>query len=265
MTEYTIKDEGDLRKYYCQIPNMIDDMNLNPYAFRLYVHLKRVTGASQERECSESLTTMTKICKMSRPSIVQAKRDLCAAGLIEIREVSCPGGKAHHISIKNIWVENINKYSGRPDKQNEATLPLETQESTTLPPAVNYATPRGSHVALSNNSLKTNKKDGVLSKEDKTRVPDPRSKHPAILMVKGITGKYPNKTLWDDIIKQVGDHPDGEKAAACYKAWVTKGYNASALTWLTDWYKTGIPKYNGSNAPARRQATDADGNILEVT
>jgi len=95
--------------------------------------------------------------------------------------------------------------------------------------------------------------------------PDPRSKHPAILMVKGITGKYPNRTLWDDIIKQVGDHPDGEKAAACYRAWVTKGYNASALTWLTEWYKTGIPKYNGSNAPARRQAVDADGNVIEVT
>ena len=113
--------------------------------------------------------------------------------------------------------------------------------------------------------ITTDIKDGVLSKEDKTRAPDPRSKHPAILMVKGITGKYPNKTLWDDIIKQVGDHPDGEKAAACYKAWVTKGYNASALTWLTDWYKNGVPAYRNPNAPARRQATDADGNILEVT
>ncbi|GAF99333.1 unnamed protein product, partial [marine sediment metagenome] len=32
------------RAYFTMMPNIIDDMGLDPYAFRLYVHLRRVAG-----------------------------------------------------------------------------------------------------------------------------------------------------------------------------------------------------------------------------
>lgn len=71
---------------------------------------------------------------------------------------------------------------------------------------------------------------------------DPRTKHPAIALVKGITGKNPPRALYDRIILIAGEHPDGAKAADCYRAWCERGYNPNAMTWLTEWYPNGIPK-----------------------
>lgn len=78
---------------------------------------------------------------------------------------------------------------------------------------------------------------------------DPRTKHPAIALVKGITGINPQKALYDGIIRTLGDRPDGKKAAACYQEWVKRGFNPRAMTWLLEWYPSGIPKNgNGSRA-----------------
>jgi hypothetical protein len=70
---------------------------------------------------------------------------------------------------------------------------------------------------------------------------DPRTKHPAISLVKGITGRNPNRAMYDSIIETVGDKPRGEDAAICYREWIKRGYNPNALTWLTEWYSNGIP------------------------
>lgn len=75
---------------------------------------------------------------------------------------------------------------------------------------------------------------------------DPRTKHPAIALVKGITGRNPSKALYDDIIRTIGDQPRGEDAAACYREWITRGYNPASLKWLTEWYQNGIPAQGGN-------------------
>ena len=82
MTEYYIKDEGDLRQYYFQVPNMIDDLGLSIFAFRLYGHLKRVAG--DEGICYQSTRTLANNCKMSTASVSRAKRELIYYGLINI-------------------------------------------------------------------------------------------------------------------------------------------------------------------------------------
>jgi hypothetical protein len=68
---------------------------------------------------------------------------------------------------------------------------------------------------------------------------DPRATHPAILLVRGLTGRYPHRSIWDQIIGAVGEHPDGDRAGVCYQAWVQRGYNPQALTWLLEWYTSG--------------------------
>ena len=45
------------------------------------------------------------------------------------------------------------------------------------------------------------------------RTVDARSKHPAVLLVKGVTGRNPPKALYDKVIAIAGDTPDGERAA----------------------------------------------------
>ena len=73
---------------------------------------------------------------------------------------------------------------------------------------------------------------------------DPRSKHPAILCVKGITSRFPPKELYDDIIRTLGESPQGATLAACRKEWVKRGYNPNGWDWLFDWYVNGIKARN---------------------
>ena len=88
------------------------------------------------------------------------------------------------------------------------------------------------------------REDGAKAPTRSTKA-DQRTQTPAIQLIKGLTGKYPNKANYDEAIEVLGPTPDGEKAAECYRTWVKRGYNPNALTWLTEWYKTGIPTRNG--------------------
>ena len=108
-----IQDTSDktLRKYFTIIPNMIDDMDLSPYAFRLYHHYKRVAG--DNGLCWQSTKTLSEACKMSIGSIVNAREELKAAGLIEIStQPTSHGGREYNIvSIIDMWDENMKNIS----------------------------------------------------------------------------------------------------------------------------------------------------------
>ena len=111
MSQYLIKDAGDPRKYFIQIPNMIDDSELTVYEFRLYVHLKRVAG--DEGKCYQSTQTLAKACKMSTAAVSRAKKSLAAKNLITIEgKPGEHGGRDYHeITITDIWEKNISSYS----------------------------------------------------------------------------------------------------------------------------------------------------------
>ena len=103
------------RKYWIQLPNLIDDMELSVYAFRLYLHLKRRAGDSGE--CFESSRNMAKHCNMSEGSISNAKRELVKAGLIYIKTRSKPGGEYHVITIRDVWHKNMATYGKQPEEE----------------------------------------------------------------------------------------------------------------------------------------------------
>lgn len=73
-------------------------------------------------------------------------------------------------------------------------------------------------------------------------LPDPRSKHPAIVAVREIIGRFPDKLIWDEIIQAVGESPDLEQLKFCAREWAKKTTNMGNLsTWLFDWYVNGLP------------------------
>ena len=111
MSTYQVKDAGDPRKYFTQIPNMVDDMDLSFYAFRLYFHLKRVAG--DEGTCWQSTTTLARACKMSPGKVSAVKDELVKSGLIKIDYVDNPhGGRDfHHITILDIWTQNTSNFT----------------------------------------------------------------------------------------------------------------------------------------------------------
>ena len=107
--KYTVKDEGDLRRYFVMIPHMIDDMKMSSSAYRLYGHLKRVAG--ENGECWQTTRTIAAACNMSCSTVVRTKSELIKLGLIAVKKVA--SGRrldAHLITIKDVWIQNVAQY-----------------------------------------------------------------------------------------------------------------------------------------------------------
>ncbi len=106
-----IQDNGDLRRYRTEVPNIIDDMGLSPFAYRLYGHLKRVAGESGG--CWEGIRRLAESCNMSVGAVRSAKAELVQADLITVERGS--GEQADVITINDVWLENMMRYASRQD------------------------------------------------------------------------------------------------------------------------------------------------------
>jgi len=103
--KYNVLDEAVQQDYFARIPNIVDDMKLSVFSFRLYCHLRRVAG--DEGMCWQSTDTLAKTCCMSAGSISTAKAELTEKGLIKLSTKSGGAGGYHHeITITDIWKKN---------------------------------------------------------------------------------------------------------------------------------------------------------------
>ena len=128
------------RDNFTMIPNLVGMMELSPYAFRLYFHLKMVTGeGSQEEEledpsprvCQVPVSTLAKVCHMSRPEVLVAKQELIAAGLISVQPHQNGSRSPQETQVIPIWHKNHAMFhqvpfiaphapSGQPGERTEA-------------------------------------------------------------------------------------------------------------------------------------------------
>lgn len=104
MTENYIQTQETPRNYFTMLPNLVDDLDLDPYEFRLYCHLRRVSG--ERGACWQSTATLAEACKMSAGKVSQAKQKLATVGLIAIEERRTDGGINHVITVADIWEQN---------------------------------------------------------------------------------------------------------------------------------------------------------------
>jgi hypothetical protein len=116
----------DRKKYRIEIPNIVDDMDLSVYAFRLYAHIKRVAG--EDGQCWQGSKTLATACKMSVGKVSDAKNELIAAGLIAVVPGEWNKGKSDEIRVVDVWDKNLETFS-----QNEKTFsPHEKVEQKTV-------------------------------------------------------------------------------------------------------------------------------------
>jgi hypothetical protein len=104
-----VVDAGDLRKYRTELPNLVDDLKLSLFAYRLYGHLKRRAGA--EGTTIEGLRSMAKHCKMAVGTAAKARRELIDRQLITTEEVVNDRGRFERITIIDIWEQNFLHYA----------------------------------------------------------------------------------------------------------------------------------------------------------
>jgi len=107
-------DPAKLRSYRIELPNLIDDSDLSVYAFRLYVHIKRVTGPNGT--CYEATRTLAEKCQMSMGKVSAAKQELIKKNLIrQIGERPTRGGIVPEFVVVDIWQENLEHYASVQD------------------------------------------------------------------------------------------------------------------------------------------------------
>lgn len=162
-------------KYYARIPNMIDDIGLSVYAYRLYGRIKRVAGDAGA--CWQSVDTLSAGCSMSAGSIVKARRELEKRGLIEIEWIRNESGGRPFAKVKitNVWADNIAIYGSG---DNERMAKYTHQEDTTSPGELDTTSPHelassSGEVTTSPDELKNNLiKNNPLRKTELSVLPD---------------------------------------------------------------------------------------------
>ena len=112
MTDQKISDDASLKRWRTEIPNIIDDLGLDPYERTLYVHYKRVCGAN-DGACWESVRTTAKKTVMGHGTVSQARRRLEKRGLITCTK----SNQTVFVQMVDIWAVNMAFYleKDRPD------------------------------------------------------------------------------------------------------------------------------------------------------
>jgi hypothetical protein len=94
---------------------------------------------------------------------------------------------------------------------------------------------------------------------------------PEVVLYRSVTGIYPPKVNFDDVIKAVlkvrdrlGRDVKREDLLTFYKSWCGKGYKPNNLAWL-EWAETGLIPVNGNWKPRNEEPKgfDAARNFLE--
>lgn len=98
-----VTDQSSMHRYRTEIPNIIEDMDLSVYAFRLYVRLKRVAG--DDGKCFYTTRELAEQCRMSVGAVSNAKQELVEKDLIRIDS----GGQwvRDNITIVDMWPANF--------------------------------------------------------------------------------------------------------------------------------------------------------------
>ena len=210
MTENLIID-GE-RKYFVMVPNIIDDLGLSVYAFRLYVHMKRRAGEGLDGKCFESTKNLAKLCSMSIGKVTASKKELADNGLITIETKNRPsGGRPYHeIKISDVWKANVDRFSKGNDHLGDSNSKEEQVHHVNLAssPRELTSSPREPKKNPHNkNPLNENpKREGSNSEEEESQNPS-------------LSKDF---NLFDTIVEELkksGQGVDADRLYVCIEAW----------------------------------------------
>jgi len=108
--ENQVIDHDSLHRYRTEIPNILLDMELDPYELTLYLHLKRIAG--DKGKCFASNKHLEEKTKISHWKLIHSKRILVQKGLIKIttRKKTNKSADTSLIEIIDLWPYNFEHF-----------------------------------------------------------------------------------------------------------------------------------------------------------
>ena len=131
--ENEIQDNGSLHHYRTEIPNIIFQLNLDPWTFKAYCVFKMTAG--DKGSCFKSNSTLACEIGCRVPTLIKLKRSLEDQGLITItkRKHEKGGDMPDLIHIVDIWPQNMHQMSKLyPRNPKNDLLPWNTEKLNTL-------------------------------------------------------------------------------------------------------------------------------------
>lgn len=93
------------RDFFIQIPAFLEYLpEIDPYAWRLYIHYLRICGTSDQ--CYEYTSTTARLCRMSERTIRYRRQALADINLIVFWYQGEKGDERVHIIIRDVWEIN---------------------------------------------------------------------------------------------------------------------------------------------------------------
>ncbi|HLB31197.1 MAG TPA: helix-turn-helix domain-containing protein [Gammaproteobacteria bacterium] len=242
MDEILVKDRSGDRKYFTQIPHLIDDAMLSPYAVRVYLRIKRRAGESGE--CFESVRSLADACCMSKSQAARAITELKGAGMIDVTKRKAKHGHfaGNTITIRDIWPQNIQKYASQ---NNDVSL------VGTRP------VPEDAHGPVPGVGQKKNplEEEGGKTTPSSRNGRDERLGHPALKTFRDQMGFHIHQSFRDEVIRVVGREPDALRAwERVLREWTGRGYNPRNISGILDAFARGGPRgsSNGRDDPVEK-------------
>lgn len=249
-------DLAELRKYRTELPNLIDDSDLSVYAFRLYVHIKRVAGASGG-SCHQGTRTLAQICKMSVGQVAKAKKELIAGGFVSHSTVKTNGGETDSLTPIDKWQENYDTYSKGVHTTNTTVQEVNTNEPETGKGV--HTVNEGVHVVNTGvHTVNERKNQRRKNKEEEreTRVPrgppsdDIDYAHLAVVTYHSYFKRWPDI---GDAKKIAALNPDFDKWSAICQLWKQSRWDYLKVDNLIDRYVKGNSSTNGRHKPEQER------------
>ena len=118
--EFTVNDRSSLHNFRTEIPNIVFDLGLDPYALSLYLYYKKVAGDNgacfQKKKTIMEKTGMSlSVIKERNRLLSQPVKELGGKSLIKITQRKAPDGNnlPTVIEIVDIWPDNFKILSTR--------------------------------------------------------------------------------------------------------------------------------------------------------
>lgn len=242
----TIIDEGDLRKYRTELPNLIDDLGLSPAAYRVYGHYKRRAGANGG-ECTEGLRSISQHCKLSINTVRKGRDELLKQGLITVRETIDKTGKHDFVSIVDIWPQNFRKYA-KEGVSDFDTRGVSNESQGVSPADTGGVSPRDTE-------------ERTIDQEVTNKEISPHSRMMDFLQMR--YGPIANGAKEGRAIKWLLEHGyDPVQCEACFDFLAAQDWRTAQVSWVT--VQTNIGSFlNGGNGNGNGHKPTASGRRID--
>ncbi len=231
----------DEKRWRTEVPNIIDDLGLDPHERALYVHYKRSCGGN-DCEWTESARVTGQKTKMSHTRAASARASLVKRGLIQLIP---KGNDGTAVRIVNIWELNTLFYQddNRPDIDGWTVEQLKEKYQGvniiyTLEPSVNNVYTSVNNVYNKKEPIKKEplKKDSPFRDGEPSPTPkEVKVKEPTVKQLESQAMFKALADLCQYDLDLMGDKERG-KLNQAEKKMRDKGYTPDNLKAFSDWW-----------------------------